>query len=183
MMPSKVVMYLAAAALAVVITHRDLAPARAVQEHILLLAGQFAPGLVERDTVSTRASDCSMPPGQPVRVFGVPAVGVNRAVGDAQLGVGHDQVAGRVPAGSPGPDSPGKRPLGVLKLKVRGSISGRLPCPLTQARCSLNSMSWVGGVGDVVDDHHAAAQFQRRFDGVGQAGLGAVRLLRSSGSS
>jgi hypothetical protein len=63
----------------------------------------------------------------------------------------------------------GQAPCGLLKLKVRGSISGRLVPHLTQAKCSLKVRSRVVAVGHVGDDQHAVAQLERRLHRIGQA--------------
>ena len=92
-------------------------------------------------------------------------------------------LSGTIRSGSnsiwlPRPVQVGQAPCGLLKLKVRGSISGRLMPQTGQAKRSEKSRSrGCSRVGDVGDQHHAAAQPQRRLDRVGQPRAARLAIL------
>ena len=68
---------------------------------------------------------------------------------------------------TPRPVQSGQAPWGLLKLKLRGAISPKVRPQMAQAKCSEYRRSSSPSMRDADD---AAAELQRRLDGVGETG-------------
>ena len=141
--------------------------AGALHDDFLLLVTQIGPGLIGRNPVLFADGQQQHHTG--ALVIARPGVIAECAIGQRQIGVGHDQF--RVDL-QPHAESLTIRAGTVRVVEAEGARLNFRQADMAKDTGQLFAVEmilWRVGLGDVVDDNHPFAHFERRFNRVGQA--------------